>query len=753
MTQQIPNEINTKTKMNDPALSCFPPDMLIDKIDLEEFSCLLCYGIMRNPVIDLCKHKYNRECLAKWIKENNTCPMSRNELDMEQTTPSQSAIELYPTTRTKCAHFETCDWLGTFESINRHLADDCLYESVKYNCVNIKCRAKSLPRIEIANHLSHCGGRPVRCTGCKQKFAFKGADLHLYKCLCVMISCPWNCGVFIRIADDDEHGYHCAAIEFKCPFSNFGCQQSIIRNELLHHCFQSENSQTHLLQTLDSFIEAAESLTNNFDYVSKGAQKLSDILEDHLHVLGISTVSVKSVKLNADFLPEKLPLVTPDSTLLGKTNNSKPISFQIIGELIWKPNDCTFTPEVSRKLIESVWRAVTTIQERKAVEAGRRPEIFPNPLDEQKLPDVETTTFARLELVDCQPMIEKAKAVAFSTNDSRGLFEIVEGTLITRISNRVFKKGGLVLQTKPIFPFQVYRYSVEKCSNPSRVGFGICSHETVKKHGYTIADNDNHGCYIAFINKEMIANGSKKRFKTQSSTSIFHRKSISSFYWDSNEGKLHFMDDDLFRIQSLDIPKEFDLADFYPCVFMSTEACVSRKWKFNDFSSSAYHDFSSFFRASHIFALSNEVIYCKHTVGKLDWPIVSGKPYRFFIEQKTSNSMAFSLHFDLFDYPFDINNPKKYSWGMVKANGQEYRLYPLDNDDRTNDGMEFATGDTVELVYDYNDNRFVFRNLTTNKVIQRRLEEFISEERRLLYIGVMLDKEGDSVRYISNEVN
>jgi hypothetical protein len=90
---------------------------------------------------------------------------------------------------------------------------------------------------------------------------------------------------------------------------------------------------------------------------------------------------------------------------------------------------------------------------------------------------------------------------------------------------------------------------------------------------------------------------------------------------------------------------------------------------------------------------------------------------------------------------------------MVMANGNEQELYPINGKIKYDARCEFTTGDTVELVYNYNDNRFFFRNLATGKIIQRKLNKSVSKSREILYIGVILDKEGDSVRYISKQLN
>jgi hypothetical protein len=402
--------------------------------------------------------------------------------------------------------------------------------------------------------------------------------------------------------------------------------------------------------------------------------------------------------------------------------------------------------------MKAIWRAIATIQERKVVEAGHCPEIFRNPLDEwQQFSDLNKVSLTDPLSTNYHPLTEECKTIRFSNKDSIGLFKITDERLITRISDSVFEKGSLVLRPKPIFPFRIYQFSFIVDANPSQIGFGLCSHETVKKHGYTIADNENHGCYIAFRNKEMIVNGSRGRFKAQSSIPDPLSTSFSGFYWDCNEGKLHFLDEDLHRVQSLDISPEQNLTDFYPCVFMSTKEIAVLSRLGGNFAGNGRHQFSSFYKAPHIRTSYTHAFHFQHAVGLLDWPIASGKSYRFLIEQRNSDNMAFSLYYYLiYDTEKDNWSPTKHSRGMVAANGQEHQLTPINYLCQTNNKVEFTTGDTVELIYHYNANRFIFRNLTTGKAIERRLGLSMSTERRALFLGVILDKEGDSVRCISD---
>ena len=746
--------------MIDYSMNCLPTEMFIDPIDLDEFICILCYGVMRHPVVDPCRHKYNRECLAKWLNEGGFCPMSKNPLSLEDVVPSQNAVEMFPSVRTKCAYFTKCEWSGTFDRLYQHLEQDCLYEPVIHFCSNMGCPIESLPRIDIKTHDRECEARPMQCTGCDAKFTFSETSEHLDRCPCIKKLCPSNCGQYIR-PDDTEHEFHCLAIKFRCPFSKMGCAESISRREVLSHCFEGGRAKHHLFLALEHFVEESESVAKSAKMAVEAAQEFSAQLEKNILFAAIADQKIKPTLSPIGNSKKASPGHSSSSVIVSKTTEKAVGSIVLLDRSKFFPFDKKMfrwpISKLYKRLIlywimQDTWICQTILCERKVAELRLDPSLLTNSLDWQYLQrqDGEETQTEMHSTHPSQTLIEEYETVKFSTKYSLGPIKIVDGRLITRVDS-IANKGGLILQTNPLTPFHMYKFWFDENSETAKIGFGICKQQTVSQNGYSIPEDKDHGCYIVFRNGDMLVNGDSRRLKGNLPVLTRESKSIVNFYYDSFDRMLHFIDFEWKRIRSIDLSSEDDLSGYYPCVFMAMPDIITPREYIANFCGNGLSSFSPLFRSPHLALYRESAFFAKEAIGFLDWRVKSGKPYRFLIEQRNSETMGFCIELcdSLDESPYFIQKPKHWTFGRLMANGRDIGLESIE-DDQGDEGVTFKTGDVVELAYDYPENRLTFSNLTRGIRIQRRLDpEKIAREKALV-VGVLLEREGDSVRILSD---
>ena len=83
----------------------------------------------------------------------------------------------------------------------------------------------------------------------------------------------------------------------------------------------------------------------------------------------------------------------------------------------------------------------------------------------------------------------------------------------------------------------------------------------------------------------------------------------------------------------------------------------------------------------------------------------------------------------------------------IYADGIFYNLKPADPNFDYQNLVGFKTGDVVELTFDNSISHLTFKNLTTRKEIRISFRCFKYEF--MIYLGVSLKEEGESVRILS----
>ena len=203
------------------ATSCYPVENFLDEIDVDKYTCMICFRIIRNPVVDPCKHTFSSHCINLWIKDNHTCPMSRLSIK-----DSLEPFDLWQkggqSIRTRCLHYPDCSWQGFISQIEEHLTNEFTSDSLI--CTYNSCGEEFLSTIELKKHLLECPKRIVMCVYCNYINDFQQMVNHLQSCSKYEKFCPNVCGMKMKASEIAHHKYtECVKTEISCPFESFDC--------------------------------------------------------------------------------------------------------------------------------------------------------------------------------------------------------------------------------------------------------------------------------------------------------------------------------------------------------------------------------------------------------------------------------------------------------------------------------------------------------------------------------------------------
>jgi hypothetical protein len=56
----------------------------VDEVIDDEYMCGICHSVMIKPVCCRDGHCWCESCIRQWLKNNNTCPMGREALSVQQ---------------------------------------------------------------------------------------------------------------------------------------------------------------------------------------------------------------------------------------------------------------------------------------------------------------------------------------------------------------------------------------------------------------------------------------------------------------------------------------------------------------------------------------------------------------------------------------------------------------------------------------------------------------------------------------------
>ena len=140
-------------------------DTIIDR----HFHCLICYNVLKDPV--MCRrnqHYFCRDCITEHLRRNShTCPTCADELTVETLTDAPRIVTDYLNERKIRCDYEDrgCRELVQLQNLNRHVAE-CGFSPVV--CGNQGCGQTISKRDRTYHESELCQFRKLKCHNCEQ---------------------------------------------------------------------------------------------------------------------------------------------------------------------------------------------------------------------------------------------------------------------------------------------------------------------------------------------------------------------------------------------------------------------------------------------------------------------------------------------------------------------------------------------------------------------------------------------------------
>ena len=173
----------------------------------ELLKCPICLNFLNNPYeCELCGVLFCEDCIKKWLKAKEKCPMKCSELKIKRA--NANSRKLLNKIILKCQNFPDCDYKDNYWNLLNH-EEKCIYQKIK--CPNKPCKycgkfsdfqkhqlicnfgneqcgfCKGLiPRCEISSHLDK---HKEKNTFFLKNCSFCGNNQDLRRCLCNEFIC------------------------------------------------------------------------------------------------------------------------------------------------------------------------------------------------------------------------------------------------------------------------------------------------------------------------------------------------------------------------------------------------------------------------------------------------------------------------------------------------------------------------------------------------------------------------------------
>ena len=140
-------------------------DTIIDR----HFHCLICFNVLKDPV--MCRrnqHYFCRGCITEHLRRNShTCPTCADELTVKTLTNVPRIVTDYLNDQKICCDYETrgCQQLVKLQNLNRHVAE-CRFGPVV--CGNEGCGLTINKRDRTYHESKLCQFRKLKCHNCEE---------------------------------------------------------------------------------------------------------------------------------------------------------------------------------------------------------------------------------------------------------------------------------------------------------------------------------------------------------------------------------------------------------------------------------------------------------------------------------------------------------------------------------------------------------------------------------------------------------
>lgn len=730
---------------------CFPSEMFIDPIDTEDLVCLICYGIIRKPVRDRCKHVYNYECLRRWLRDSNRCPLSKLEIKVDELLSLTPLAQIQPSIKTRCAYFEDCHWSGQFGELERHLEFDCQFERIF--CFHVGCYYESAPRIYMNEHLKNCFKRPMQCLDCCEIFTLMKVDRHIDSCRKRLTECPNGCSTIIR-ADDAFHTKECPFANSLCIFHHIGCSFRGNRFELKDHYDHRLCRRDHLMLLLLEFTENMEKSKSIIHDIAQNLDQISTQIE-------VTRKGKEADALNIiQRADTKIVLIASLPVENGSKYNQPKVK-SVRANLKIRDQFIRFKIQNCFKVIEGWGNAyrnrVRTDLARINNFATRVQRIFIKAEKEKQIRivakgDKFQDNFKSTDHLSNEKefALETPHIIGLDRTNFSKIFSL-GNILIDSSTNTVSRiiAGHFLLLTRSVEPFQIYKFFIAD-ADVSKVAVGLCRKSKVQKMGYLAPQCLPEGPYLFFGNGAILECDKFKLHKGTKEPLIFTCNQKIILYLDMARNELVCSIPGTTLVSSMPFFCK-DLHDFYPCVYSETTSKFYLKRKRVNKQATSLPKFTFGLRSKSCgFAISKagEAVFSKEqAIGVLEWRMMSCEPFRFEIVKQKSDFMSVGIFTKYFPSSnFDSDFIQKCTLLMFAANGDVETVIEESTPMSYFKGIAFKTGDIVDLSYNSNESALIFSNLISGQSVRF---EFLREDwGSSLFAFVKLVEIGECVRLL-----
>ena len=222
---------------------------------VDDFTCSICTKVLRDPHLTVCcGQHYCSSCLDHWAKTQakpTRCLYCRQTTDFRHFLDKKMERKI-KSLHVLCVHGEDgCQWKGELRNVENHLERGCSY--VQVDCSN-KCGVL-VRRKDMQQHMKkECLLRTYRCEHCGNEGKYKDITTrHYAECSNYPLPCPKGCPAVVKRADLKAHKNECPLEEVVCPYSEAGCDVTVLRRDIDNHLKQNCNQ--HLMMIVHPFLQ------------------------------------------------------------------------------------------------------------------------------------------------------------------------------------------------------------------------------------------------------------------------------------------------------------------------------------------------------------------------------------------------------------------------------------------------------------------------------------------------------------------
>eukprot|EP00899_Mesostigma_viride_P014359 jgi/Mesvir1/22924/Mv19440-RA.1 len=204
----------------------------------EDLVCVICKGVLQDPVEGPCEHVACRECLDGWLQRSNKkrCPTCRQTLFPKMIKPAHQVLrhQLDALEVTCDNAARGCTAVVALGALRNHLSS-CA--KAMESC-HIEGFEATMLREDLRSHSQACPHRLVRCDRCNTSIKHdQGLQGHLNDaCPAVEVACQHHggCGMHVRRGTMANHiATECSRAAVACVIP--GCKRELARGDMRAH--------------------------------------------------------------------------------------------------------------------------------------------------------------------------------------------------------------------------------------------------------------------------------------------------------------------------------------------------------------------------------------------------------------------------------------------------------------------------------------------------------------------------------------